>query len=117
MMPAKAENVIGAFKVGRFVQPGFGVMIRQRGCRLVSQLAAATVDWQRSQSEHCIRTCGRYDQPSDGLRRRRFPSLLEQALPEARKAPLIIYRLFPRAVRIVTALAFGNALWGTGNSR
>ncbi len=52
----------------------------------------------------------RYDLPSDGQRRRVFSSSLEQALPEARRAPLIIYRLYPRAVRIVTALAFGDAL-------
>jgi len=41
-------------------------------------------------------------------RRRRFSSSLEQAMPKARRAPLIIYRLFPRAVRIVTATAFGD---------
>jgi hypothetical protein len=51
-----------------------------------------------------------YDKLSDGQRRRLFASSLEQALPEARQAPLIIYRLFPRAVRIATALAFGDAL-------
>ncbi len=51
-----------------------------------------------------------YDQLNDAQRRRMFSSFLEQALPEATKAPLIIYRLFPRAVRIVTALAFGDAL-------
>jgi hypothetical protein len=52
----------------------------------------------------------RYDQQNDGQRRRMFSSFLEQAFPEARKAPLIIYRLLPRAVWIVTALAFGDAL-------
>jgi hypothetical protein len=39
-----------------------------------------------------------------------FSSALERALPEARKAPLVIYRLYPRAVRIATAIAFGDAL-------
>jgi hypothetical protein len=33
---------------------------------------------------------------------------LEQALPEASKAPLGIYRMFPRAVRITTAVAFSD---------
>jgi hypothetical protein len=44
----------------------------------------------------------------DKQRRRLFASALEQALPEARKAPLVIYRIFPRAVRIATAIAFGD---------
>jgi hypothetical protein len=44
----------------------------------------------------------------DKQRRRLFASALEQALPEARKAPLVIYRMFPRAVRIATAVAFGD---------
>ena len=51
-----------------------------------------------------------YEKHSDGERRRMFASFLEQAIPEATRAPLIIYRLFPRAVRIVTALAFGDTL-------
>src|SRR5262249_29219749 len=51
-----------------------------------------------------------YDQLTDGERRRMFASLVEQALPEATSAPLVIYRLYPRAVRIATALAFGDRL-------
>lgn len=51
-----------------------------------------------------------YEQHSDSERRRMFASYLEQAIPEATRTPLIIYRLFPRAVRIVTALAFGDTL-------
>lgn len=51
-----------------------------------------------------------YEHHSDGERRRRFASFLEQAIPEATHAPLIIYRLYPRAVRVATALAFGDAL-------
>ena len=50
-----------------------------------------------------------YEHHSDGERRRMFASSLEQALPEATAAPLIIYRLYPRAVRIATAVAFGDA--------
>ena len=51
-----------------------------------------------------------YEHHSDGERRRMFASFLEQALPAATEAPLIIYRLYPRGVRIATALAFGDAL-------
>ena len=51
-----------------------------------------------------------YEPLTDGQRRRMFASSLEQALREATKAPLIIYRLYPRAVRIATALAFGDVL-------
>jgi hypothetical protein len=51
-----------------------------------------------------------YEHHSDSERRRMFASFLEQALPAATEAPLIIYRLYPRAVRIATALAFGDAL-------
>jgi hypothetical protein len=57
-----------------------------------------------------VKSMRRYDQQNDGQRRRMFSSFLEQAFPEGRKAPLIIYRLFPRAVRIVTAVAFADAL-------
>ncbi len=41
-------------------------------------------------------------------RRRTFAQLLERSLPEARHAPLIVYRLFPLAVAIATAVAFGD---------
>jgi len=51
-----------------------------------------------------------YDQLNDGERRRMFASHVEQALPEATSAPLVVYRLYPRAVRVATALAFGDRL-------
>jgi hypothetical protein len=57
--------------------------------------------WERLQA---------YETRSDGERRRMFASFLEQALPEATTTPLVIYRLYPRAVRIATALAFGDVL-------
>ncbi len=41
-------------------------------------------------------------------RRRVFSTTLERALPEASRAPLVIYRLLPLAVRSATALAFGD---------
>ena len=51
-----------------------------------------------------------YDQYGDNDRRHMFASFVEQALPEATKAPLVIYRLYPRSVRVATALAFGDPL-------
>lgn len=43
-------------------------------------------------------------------RRLKFVSILQRAVPESGKAPLVLFRLFPRAVRIVTAMAFGDPL-------
>lgn len=41
-------------------------------------------------------------------RRRAFAQVLERSLPEASRAPLVIYRLFPLAVSAATSLAFGD---------
>ncbi|MEQ8786884.1 MAG: hypothetical protein RIC55_11320 [Pirellulaceae bacterium] len=41
-------------------------------------------------------------------RRSAFVKVLQRTLPETSKAPLIVYRLFPLGVRIVTAIAFGD---------
>jgi hypothetical protein len=43
-------------------------------------------------------------------RRLMFASIIEHVLPEAIKVPLIIFRLYPRAVRIAVAVAFRDAL-------
>ncbi len=43
-------------------------------------------------------------------RRRSFSSMLERTVPEARRAPLIMYRLLPLAVSIMTSVAFGDHL-------
>jgi hypothetical protein len=43
-------------------------------------------------------------------RRLKFVSMLHRVLPESNKAPLVLYRLFPRAVRIVTAVAYRDPL-------
>jgi hypothetical protein len=42
-------------------------------------------------------------------RRRAFSSVLERILPEARRAPLIVYRLLPLAIGIMTSVAFGDS--------
>ncbi len=45
-------------------------------------------------------------QPDD--RRRTFSLTLERTFPEARRSPLIVYRLLPLAATIVASLAFGD---------
>ena len=47
---------------------------------------------------------------SDDELRLSFSRNLESVFPEARLAPLILYRLYPLSVRIVTAIAFGSHL-------
>jgi hypothetical protein len=46
----------------------------------------------------------------DEERRRAFVSTLERRLPHATRAPLVLYRLYPLAVRVVVAVAFGDHL-------
>lgn len=47
---------------------------------------------------------------SDDELRLSFSRNLESVFPEAQLAPLILYRLYPLSVRIVTAIAFGHHL-------
>ena len=49
-----------------------------------------------------------YRGKSADARRLTFESLLERSYPEAGKAPVLVYRLFPLAIGIVTAVAFGD---------
>ncbi len=49
-----------------------------------------------------------YAERSADDRRRAFLSRLQQVLPEAGRAPLVMFRLFPLAVSIAVALAFGD---------
>ncbi len=51
-----------------------------------------------------------YGAMSEDEQRLEFSRHLETVFPEARHAPLILYRLFPLSVRIVTAVAFGQHL-------
>lgn len=43
-------------------------------------------------------------------RRLAFTDALVRALPEAGRAPLVLYRLFPLAIKIVTSVAFGDVI-------
>ena len=49
-----------------------------------------------------------YRCPTAEERRLQFVSLLQQQIPETAKTPLVLFRLFPRAVRIVAAVSFGD---------
>lgn len=51
-----------------------------------------------------------YRSPSIEARRLKFVSVIQRQVPESAKAPLVLFRLFPRAVRIVAAVAFGDPL-------
>ena len=50
-----------------------------------------------------------YLKESSDERRLRFSNLLVEAIPEARRAPLVLFRLFPTAVHVATALAFDDS--------
>jgi hypothetical protein len=50
-----------------------------------------------------------YRDKSPDDRRRGFSLFLERAFPEATRAPLVIYRLLPLAIRLATAQAFEQA--------
>ncbi len=51
-----------------------------------------------------------YRSPSIEDRRLKFVAVLQRQIPESAKAPLVLFRLFPRAVRIVADVAFGDPL-------
>jgi hypothetical protein len=51
-----------------------------------------------------------YVSASEDEQRLSFGRNLETVFPEARRAPLILYRLFPLSIRIVSAVAFGHHL-------
>jgi len=51
-----------------------------------------------------------YRSPSAEDRRLKFLSILQAAVPESTRTPLVLFRLFPRAVRIAAAVAFGDPL-------
>ena len=50
-----------------------------------------------------------YVSKSERARRLAFTDVLVEVLPEARQAPLVLFLLFPPAVQIATALAFGDS--------
>ncbi len=55
-----------------------------------------------------VQRLGLYRSKSPDDRRRVFSSQLQKVHPEAVRAPLVMYRLLPLAISIITALAFGD---------
>lgn len=51
---------------------------------------------------------GEYLSLSADERRLRFTDVLAHVVPESRRAPLVLFRLFPLAVHVATHVAFGN---------
>ena len=53
---------------------------------------------------------GYYSSRTIDVRRLKFVSMLQHVIPQSARAPLILFRLFPRSVRVSAAVAFGDAL-------
>ncbi len=53
---------------------------------------------------------GYYESRTIEERRLKFVSVLQRTMPQSTKAPLVLFRLVPRAVRIMTAVAFDDPL-------
>jgi hypothetical protein len=65
------------------------------------------------QNEYVQHRLTKYRQLSNDKRRLKFSTVLERSYHEASRAPLVLYRLFPLAVGIVTAMAFDRHLKAT----
>jgi hypothetical protein len=61
-------------------------------------------------TEQAVKRLTKYLEYDAEKRRLAFSSALVKVLPESTKAPLVLYRLFPHAVSIVTATAFRDSL-------
>ncbi|OHB66077.1 MAG: hypothetical protein A2V70_17465 [Planctomycetes bacterium RBG_13_63_9] len=73
----------------------------------VEWLAALRLGERRSEAKVAERL-GQYVSATDDQRRLAFSDVLAWAVPESRRAPLVLFRLLPLSVRIATALAFGD---------
>ncbi len=71
-------------------------------------LIAALLPERRAEPAVIARLTVYRAQPPDA-RRLTLETALERALPQAAHAPLVLFRLFPLAVEISTAIAFGAA--------
>lgn len=105
---AKAKLEIGLFQV---VQSS--VVVHDRG------YVAGNQEWyltwlarlrlgDDTEAPSISQQLARYAAQNENDRRLSFSQNLERAFPEASRAPLIVYRLLPLAVAVVTAVAFGD---------
>ena len=106
----QAKGEIEAFIVAEVVDELASHILPQAGenhqwlldLRLAGRQDRATVE---SRADSYLRLPGRE-------RQLEFSDRLEETLREARHAPLVLYQLFPLAVRAVASLAFGDHLRG-----
>ena len=70
-------------------------------------LASLLLDESTLSEPHRQRIDG-YTSKPEHARRLIFTDVLAKVLPESRRAPLVLFLLFPLAVQIATALAFGD---------
>jgi hypothetical protein len=63
---------------------------------------------EHSSSSQVLARCLEYASRSDDQRWLAFTDALARILPESRQAPLVLFRLYPLALRIVTADAFDD---------
>jgi hypothetical protein len=66
-----------------------------------------------SLGEKALGRVAKYLDDSSENRRLKLTSILLKVLPESTKAPLVLFRLIPHAVAIVTGTAFGDSLGAT----
>jgi hypothetical protein len=86
-----------------------------RQCQYVAADEAWLIKWlaelrlgEQASASSVTQRLAQYSARSHEDRRRVFSTVLERTLPEASRAPLVLYRLFPLAICIVTSLAFGD---------
>lgn len=63
---------------------------------------------ERAGDPQVVRRLQRILSKDEGQRRLSFSAHVEHAYPEARRAPLVLFRLFPLSVAVATALASGQ---------
>jgi hypothetical protein len=61
-------------------------------------------------AKECQRRLAAYLSQSEDDRRLQFSDKIVEVFATARRAPLVLFRLFPLAIRVATALAFGDHL-------
>ena len=72
---------------------------------------------ERGAKAEMIKRLRRYVSKTPNDRRLAFLDLLARVLPESRRAPLVLFRLVPRSVQIVTAVALGDQATATVHRR
>ncbi len=83
-------------------------LVKKAGPWYADWLTAMRLDSWNPLGDVPERIAGYLKKPSDE-RRLQFSNLLVEAIPEARRAPLVLFRLLPTAVHVATILAFGDS--------